>query len=704
MIRKTFMFLTALTITFFSVYVSNVATYTVVANSIINFDENTSAENDSPNGSQPGGDQSDNEQPGGEQPGGGQPGETPQPGPWTVTFNTGGGLLNGNTQAVVISNIAHGTPWSSVSVPSKSPSTGQPQGTTSNNWDSSFPATVTSNLTFTAQWNLGTTTHQVTFNINGANATWQNGGSAPITVNTNASGNIPSQSVPTGLTRAGFTHNGWSATPTGTAVSNITQINITTPTTFYAVWTQAATNTITFNTSGGTRQGSTSNFTRNLSPNQTWQNTFGTSGADAFATWTAVTRSNFTFVEWRNATGTIFNQSTQMPSSNLTVYAIWRPTAGGNTRTLTFNPNGGNLRGSTNNVTMPVANNQSIQNSNGYRSFEMANLQPTRTGFTFEGWENAAGTLINIANTTFTQNTTLNARWGGGTQHTLTFNPQGGTWQGGGNTPLTRQIVSGQSVQSHHNVNLQTFVPTVTRQGYNFAGWYIGTSTNPFTVTTTVTQNLTINATWVPVLAIPPAPSPDQAQQPQQPQPPAPSPGPTFNDVASGAWYAHYVNTVVSRGIFQGTADNAFSPNVNMNRAMFAEVIFRLQQATNQSHTPAFTDVSSSAWYFNGVQWAFANDIVQGVGTGLFAPNSPITREQMAVMLYRYAQVFDINLPQGTVDFADNSQIAPWAQQAVGTMQASGLLTGRPGNLFDPQATATRAEVAAIFARLLQRM
>ena len=206
-----------------------------------------------------------------------------------------------------------------------------------------------------------------------------------------------------------------------------------------------------------------------------------------------------------------------------------------------------------------------------------------------------------------------------------------------------------------------------------------------------------------------PQPPPQQQQPTEQepdmqapPPPPAPLP---FADVATTAWYYNYVRTVWENNIFRGTADNQFSPQVSMTRAMFAQVLANLEDVDLSAYrnvTPTFNDVSATAWYFEAVEWAVRQGIVLGVGNDNFAPNAHITREQMAVMLYRYADVMGIEFEDSVTEtFTDEASISYWAVDAVSVIQSAGIVVGRPDGRFDPQATATRAEVATIFARFL---
>jgi hypothetical protein len=208
-----------------------------------------------------------------------------------------------------------------------------------------------------------------------------------------------------------------------------------------------------------------------------------------------------------------------------------------------------------------------------------------------------------------------------------------------------------------------------------------------------------------------PEPTPEPTTEPEPTPTPTPEPTPTptpasvrFNDVAANAWYHDYVTIVAHYGIMTGT-DVGFEPRLNMTRAMFAQALANLDGvalAGFGSGTSDFADVASAAWYFAAVQWASDAGVIQGMGDGTFAPAASITREQIAVMLYRYANSAGIALPTGQATaFVDQGSISPWASNAVAAIQAAGIVSGRDDGTFDPQAFATRAEIAAIFARFL---
>lgn len=173
-----------------------------------------------------------------------------------------------------------------------------------------------------------------------------------------------------------------------------------------------------------------------------------------------------------------------------------------------------------------------------------------------------------------------------------------------------------------------------------------------------------------------------------------------FDDVDSGAWYFDSVMYVVEKGLFKGTEGNNFSPTMNMNRAMLVTVLYRLAGQPAVSGGAAFNDVSSSAWYSDAVTWAAQTGIVTGTGGNQFSPDLPVSREQIAVMLRRYAAYYGYDV-SGAADlsgYADGGSVSGFAREGVSWAVAEGLLQGGDGKL-SPTSNATRAEVATLLQR-----
>lgn len=172
-----------------------------------------------------------------------------------------------------------------------------------------------------------------------------------------------------------------------------------------------------------------------------------------------------------------------------------------------------------------------------------------------------------------------------------------------------------------------------------------------------------------------------------------------FSDVAADAWYADSVAYVRDNGLMGGTGDNTFSPNASTSRAMLAMVLYRLAGSPSVTGNDSYTDTVDGAWYAEAVLWASQQGVIGGYGDGLLGTDDPVTREQIAAILWRYAG--SPMAEQGT-DFADESEIASYAMNAVDWVRANGIMNGKDGNLFDPKGNATRAEIAAILRNYMQ--
>ena len=173
-----------------------------------------------------------------------------------------------------------------------------------------------------------------------------------------------------------------------------------------------------------------------------------------------------------------------------------------------------------------------------------------------------------------------------------------------------------------------------------------------------------------------------------------------FSDVAANAWYADAAQYVRDHGIMNGTSSTTFSPNSTMTRAMLATVLYRAAGSPTVSQTANFRDVSTGAYYSDAAAWASANGIVTGYGNGLFGSNDPVTREQIATILWRYQ---GSPAPAGTAaNFTDQSTISSYAVNAVAWARENGIINGMEGNRFAPKNNATRAQVATILRNYLQ--
>ena len=179
--------------------------------------------------------------------------------------------------------------------------------------------------------------------------------------------------------------------------------------------------------------------------------------------------------------------------------------------------------------------------------------------------------------------------------------------------------------------------------------------------------------------------------------------GSRFADIPSGAWYEEAVTYSDKRRLMEGTSSTAFTPEAPLTRAMFASVLYRMA-GEPKAVSGSFTDIPNGAWYRDSADWASANGIVLGYGNDRFGASNRITREQLAVMLYRYAKSmgYETSTEKSILNFTDASRISNWSTPAVRWATGMDFLNGRGGGIFDPSGAATRAECAEVLMKFDQ--
>ena len=250
-----------------------------------------------------------------------------------------------------------------------------------------------------------------------------------------------------------------------------------------------------------------------------------------------------------------------------------------------------------------------------------------------------------------------------------------------------------------------TVLPTnVTKPGYTFLGWFTAYTggVQVRQIEATETGDKTFYARWQKTVLPPPPVTPGTPVTPARPAAPV---GLPFADVSGSDWFYNNVRYVYEKGIMDGTGADRFSPNAPLTRAMIVTILYRMAGSPSVSGSSDFTDVAAGKWFAKAVAWAAANGIVNGYGSGLFGPNDPVTREQLAAILYRYAVyggMTAVTLEENLGSFADTAQLSAYAIQAMNWAVGQGLINGSGSNLV-PKAQATRAQVAAIIHRYLER-
>lgn len=176
-----------------------------------------------------------------------------------------------------------------------------------------------------------------------------------------------------------------------------------------------------------------------------------------------------------------------------------------------------------------------------------------------------------------------------------------------------------------------------------------------------------------------------------------------FEDVSESAWYYSSVFYAYYNGLMSGESSKKFSPGKNMSRAMLVQVLYNISGYETESY--GFTDVPTDAWYAKAVDWAAQNGIVAGTSETTFSPNAPVTREQAATILCRYAKKLGFSLEirdDALSGFRDGKQVSDFALEGMRWAVSNGLIQGTSSRRLSPQGKATRAEVAAILMRFIR--
>ena len=174
-----------------------------------------------------------------------------------------------------------------------------------------------------------------------------------------------------------------------------------------------------------------------------------------------------------------------------------------------------------------------------------------------------------------------------------------------------------------------------------------------------------------------------------------------FTDVNSADWYYDEVQYVYENDLMKGTSDTTFSPDTTVSRAMIVTILYRLEGQPTVSTAGTFTDVAAGQYYTEAVEWGYANQIIGGYGSGLFGPSDPLTREQMAAILYRYAQYkeYDVSDSADLSGYTDVGTVSAYALDAFAWANANGLVKGTSATTLSPKGSATRAQFAVILCR-----
>ena len=614
---------------------------------------------------------------------------------YTITFDTAGG------SAIAPITQDYGTAVTAPEPPAK-------PGYTFTGWNPALPATMPAeNLTVTAQWTVNQYT--ITFDTAGGSAI------APITQDYGTAITAPADP-----TREGYTFTGWdTAIPATMPAHNMT---------ITAQWTVNQ-YTITYDLDGGTAEGNPDTYTVET---------------DAF-TLKNPTRPGYTFTGWSgtgltgedNLTVTIPKGST----GNRSYTAHWSL----NTYSITYDLNGGTASGNPTSYTVESAT--------------ITLNQPTKTGYTFTGWSGTDLTGEDNLTVTIPAGSTgdrsYTAHWSlntysitydldGGTasgnpnfytveSSTITLNPPTRTgytfigWSGtdlSGSDNLTVTIPAGsignRSYIAHWSLNTYSITYDLdggtafgnpdsytvesaaitlnepTKAGYVFTGWsgtdLVGEDNLTVTIPAGSIGDRRYTAHWefdpTIIAALNPTPNVD------------------FLDVSRTDWFYYDVRYVCENGLMNGTSRNRFSPYGTATRGMLVTILYRMENEPRCFGSAAFSDVKPGAYYEKAVVWASQNNIVSGYTDGTFRPDAPVTREQLASILYRYTlyRGQDVSAGETTslTGYGDAQAVSSYALPAMRWACGTGILQGANGKL-NPSGLATRAQLAAMLHRYLTK-
>ena len=614
---------------------------------------------------------------------------------YTITFDTDGG------SEVAPITQDYGTAITAPADPTR-------EGYTFTGWDTAIPATMPAhNMTITAQWTVNQYT--ITFDTDGGSEV------APITQDYGSA-----ITAPAAPTREGYTFTGWDKTIPATMPAG--DMTIT------AQWTVNQ-YTITYDLDGGTAEGNPDTYTVET---------------DTF-TLKNPTRPGYTFTGWSgtgltgedNLTVTIPKGST----GNRSYTAHWSL----NTYSITYDLNGGTASGNPTSYTVESAT--------------ITLNQPTKTGYTFTGWSGTDLTGEDNLTVTIPAGSTgdrsYTAHWSlntysitydldGGTasgnpdfytveSSTITLNPPTRTgytfigWSGtdlSGSDNLTVTIPTGsignRSYTAHWSLNTYSITYDLdggtafgnpdsytvesaaitlnepTKAGYVFTGWsgtdLVGEDNLTVTIPAGSIGDRRYTAHWefdpTIIAALNPTPNVD------------------FLDVSRTDWFYYDVRYVCENGLMNGTSRNRFSPYGTATRGMLVTILYRMENEPRCFGSAAFSDVKPGAYYEKAVVWASQNNIVSGYTDGTFRPDAPVTREQLASILYRYTRYRgqDVSAAGTTslTGYGDAQAVSNYALPAMRWACGMGILQGANGKL-NPNGLATRAQLAAMLHRYLTK-
>ena len=391
---------------------------------------------------------------------------------------------------------------------------------------------------------------------------------------------------------------------------------------------------------------------------------------------TATPNTGYHFKEWQVISGgvTIKDNKFLMPSANVEVKAIFEKDAPPAPTEFTITVTSGD------NGTASASHVKAVVGT------EITLTATPNKGYHFKEWQVISGG-VTIKDDKFTMPSA-------NVEVKAIFEKDTGGGGGGYNPPVTYYTLRFEtgggsdipSVQGTYNtyIDLTKYVPTW--RGHAFIGWYSERSLTNKVSGVYLTKDMTVYAGW------------------RVDENPGTGANP-FTDVSEKDWFYGDVMFVYENGLMLGTSKTLFSPYGTATRGMMATILWRMEGSPAPKGKNSFTDVEAGKWYADAITWTAENGIFAGYGKDKFGPDDPITREQLAAIFYRYADYkgYDLTVKGDLDKFKDADKITDYAKTAMQWAVGSGLVKGKSGNLLDPQGTATRAEIAAMLHRFIEK-
>ena len=354
----------------------------------------------------------------------------------------------------------------------------------------------------------------------------------------------------------------------------------------------------------------------------------------------------------------------------------------GGLKVVTLDLGGGTLGGSAKDIQIIVKNGESFTApaSDGL-------TRPDGNTENYFKWLGSDGNLYAPGESVSADVTKLTAKFAGGssgsgggggsrkpsvTYYTLHFETNGGS------------AITDMREENNTRISLTKYVPT--RQGHTFIGWYSDHNLTNQVSEVSLTKNMTVYAGWRA------DETPNTVANP-------------FTDVFEKDWFYDDAMFVYKNGLMLGTSKTLLSPHGTVTRGMMATILWRMEGSLAPKGENSFTDVEAGRWYADAITWTAENGIFAGYSKDKFGPDDPITREQLTAIFYRYADYKGYKLTvTGNLDkFEDADKITDYAKTVMQWAVGNGLIKGKSETLLDPQGTATRAEIAAMLHRFVEK-